>query len=50
MSWYEAICLSTSGMDIVFKTTTELAKFMGHTEEDIPLYIAQGGFQTLLPG
>ena len=43
MSWYEAICLSTSGMDIVFKTTSELAKFMGHTEEDIPLYIAQGG-------
>ena len=30
---YEAICLSTSGMDIVFKTTSE----------DIPLYIAQGG-------
>jgi hypothetical protein len=29
-------------MDIVFKTTTELARFMGHTEEDIPLYIAQG--------
>ena len=42
-SWYEAICLSTSGMDIVFKSTSELAKFMGHTEADIPLYIAQRG-------
>ena len=28
-------------MDIVFKSTTELAKFMSHTEEDIPLYTAQ---------
>ena len=43
MSWYEAICLSTSGLDIVFKTTAELAKFMRHTHEDIPLFIAQGG-------
>ena len=43
MSWYEAICLSTSGLDIVFKTTSELAKFMRHTHEDIPLFIAQGG-------
>jgi hypothetical protein len=29
MSWYEAICLPTGGMDIVFKTTSELAKFIG---------------------
>jgi hypothetical protein len=42
MSWYEAICLSTSGLDIVFKTTAELAKFMRHTHEEIPLFIAQG--------
>ena len=50
MSWYEAICLSTSGLDIVFKTTAELAKFMRHTHEKIPLFIAQGGCQILLPG
>jgi hypothetical protein len=37
-----AICLSTSGLDIVFKTTAELAKFMRHTHEEIPLFIAQG--------
>ena len=43
MSWYEAICLSTSGLDIVFKTTSEFAKLMRHTHENIPLFIAQGG-------
>jgi hypothetical protein len=43
ISWYEAICVSTSGLDIVFKTTSELAKFMRQTHEDIPLFIAQGG-------
>jgi hypothetical protein len=43
MSWYEAICLSTSGLDIVFKSLSDLAKFMRHTHEDIPLFITQGG-------
>jgi hypothetical protein len=32
-------------MDIVFKTTFELAKFMGHTETDILLHLAQGGIE-----
>ena len=47
MSWYEAICLSASGMEIVFKTTSELAKFMGL----VPMGIAQGGgFKYYCPG
>jgi hypothetical protein len=45
LSWYEGICLSTSGLDIVFQTTTDLITFMGHTHPEIPLYIAQGGYQ-----
>jgi hypothetical protein len=43
LSWYEGICLSTSGLDIVFQTTKDLITFMGHTDPGIPLYIAQGG-------
>ena len=43
LSWYECICLSTSGLDIVFQTTKDLITFMGHTDPGIPLYIAQGG-------
>jgi hypothetical protein len=43
MSWCEAICISTCGLDIVFKTASELAKFMRHTHEDIPLSIPRGG-------
>jgi hypothetical protein len=43
LSWYEGICLSTSGLDIVFQTTTNLITFMGHTHPEMPLYIAQGG-------
>jgi hypothetical protein len=43
ISWYESICLTTSGPDIVFQTTDDLITFMSHTNSDIPLYIAQGG-------
>jgi hypothetical protein len=43
LSWYEGICLSTSGLDIVFETTTDLITFMCHTHPEFPLYIAQGG-------
>jgi hypothetical protein len=43
LSWYEGICLSTSGLDIVVQTTTDLITFMGHTHPEIPLYISQGG-------
>ena len=43
LTWYEGICLTTSGLDIVFQTTADLITFMGHTHPEIPLYIAQGG-------
>ena len=43
LTWYEGICLTTSGLDIVFQTTADLITFMGHTHSEIPLYIAQGG-------
>ena len=43
LSWYEGICLLTGGLDIVFQTTADLITFMGHTDFEIPLYIAQGG-------
>lgn len=35
-------------LTFVFKSTSDLAKFMHHTHEDIPLFIAQGGCQTPL--
>ena len=43
LSWYESICLTTSGIDIVFQTTDDSMTFMSHTNSAIPLYIAQGG-------